>query len=226
MDTARWLRFLVPGSVFELALGTWILFDHTYSSSYGSLLEASAFEFAALVIAATIPIGFVCSVVTQFIIWMTWTKPDPIIGRNCSQQQLKRLGLEGREYESDIGRIAARCARPEIERAEAIIDYVLHSGVEERIASRARSLLDLSNSLANSAVAVALALLSVVAFFGVSSVFQISDGFSLKRLLIFFFAMVIQLLLCAVILESQRRVSRIGNYFIDLSLGPPEEPGI
>ena len=151
MDVARWLRFIVPGSIFEaLLVGLVYCEDALFSRHpYGALPRLDG-DAAAILAVAAVPIGYVLSTIMHQLKhprfeWLIATMKDRDLLERIDSP-LWRPGL------SDI-------------QVRSLLDADLHTtfGPTELqpVLNRARALLDLANGVATSFVAVALATIVV-----------------------------------------------------------------
>lgn len=155
MDVARWLRFVVPGSLFDaLLVGLVYSEDVLFSRHpYGALPRLDG-DAAAIFAVAAVPIGYALSTIMHqlkhpWFGWLIATMNDRDILQRINSP-LWRTGL------SDI-------------QARSFLDADTHAtfGTSELqpLLSRARALLDLANGVATSFVAVVVGSV-VVGFVG------------------------------------------------------------
>jgi hypothetical protein len=213
MDSTRWLRYILPGSISEFWIVLWILFDHQFSSSYRCLVDLSGTEIAALLAGAAVPIGFLCSMAAQQALWLTWSHPW-FFERTRSPRLMEVFGRDALELEA----LEHGGPNPGIEMEEARLDLLFHTILNPRIADRARQLRDLGNALLNTTFATMVGLITVAIAIVATSLRQWDEGFSFERLLVAAMVMLLGIFSIVGLCFSQRRVGRITNYYVELAL--------
>lgn len=227
MELHRWLRYAFPGVLFELTFGLWLYFDRRACDCYPDFPDFDTAT-AAAIAAATLPIGFVLSVLMHTILWYRragW----PFCRIDAASILLdSRSAIEGNrllELPSD----AKLCG--DLELAHAYLDSVLHldAGSADRNAAlgRARALMDLMNGLATGFTAIFVSILLVPVTLAVTLIrsgawTEGSDWW--WRCVILIGSLVVSGFLAGVFLSSERRVARITNHYLRALLLHPESP--
>ena len=226
MELHRWLRYALPGALFELTFGVWLYFDSSAYDSYPALPEFDTAT-AAAIAAATLPIGFILSVLMHSILW-------------CRHAGWPFRRIEAatilRDAESVIqsrplrGLVAGADLDEDPERAHAFLDAVLHlhAGSPDHRAAldRARALIDLMDGLATGFTAIVVSVLSIAGTLVVTSArsWSWSDEWDLWRGIVSGVALVLWSLLALLFLCSEHRVARITNHYLQALLVRPVQP--
>ena len=228
MELHRWLRYALPGALFELTFGLWLYLDSRAYHSYPALPEFDTAT-AAAIAGATLPIGFILSVLMHTILWCSDGWPFSRVKSACilmasesaiHSKQLLEL-LSGSNLDK----------RRKAEQAHAYLDAVLHlyAGSADRKAAldRVRGLLDLMNGLATGCTAIVVSMLSIVGTVVVTWVYTGSwtEGWEWYwRFAVLVGALLLWLLLAILFWDSQRRAARITNHYLQAVLLDSQPP--
>ena len=190
-ETARLLRWFVPGALFLLLYGVWFLLD---SSLSGRAVPEINTGTAAILGGSAIPLGFVIGMIAAEITWCPWSK----------------WWLRTIDYKAVAKQITCKECTDDLEKLAGIVDVRVHEAYQEQshALQRVRSLTDLYQGLGNGSVAAALALLPMV----VTLAMPWGDAsFDVRRYALAGGYLVVCLLLAACMCRSHRRVIRIAE---------------
>lgn len=225
LDFARWIRYWIPGGVFELALGSWLFFDSASCQCYGTI-EISATEVMLVAAGAALPIGFLASVLGHELYWRrvlrrlddAWaSEPVEFVSYIPA---LEPPLPDSSPRRARIGRIVVNLIGsrlPDEERAAAEIDLIIRLlKNREKSVARLDSLVDNMRGLAASFAAVLAAAFSSLILLLVALVAHWDLGVyfaDAERVAI----LVAWLAICAVtaflLWIGQRKVCRIAEYY-------------
>lgn len=249
MELHRWLRYALPGALFEITFGLWLYLDSRAYKSYPALPEfdtatdtATAAAIVAATAAATLPIGFVLSVLMHTILWRRhdgwpfrcnrdrwpfrlWCRHDGWPFRRIDAASI--LVDSKPTIEQLLQLPSDDDLRGNPEQAHAYLDAALHldAGPKDRKAAldRVRGMLDLMNGLATGFTAILVSSLSILGTLAVTVVrrWAWSDGWDSWRLAVLIVALVVSGFLACVFLRQQHRVTRITNHYLRALLVRP-----
>jgi hypothetical protein len=149
MELARWLRYVIPGALFEALVMGWLYTDNAIYDRYPGLPSIDVPLVTALS-AASLPLGFVLSSVMHTMKWYNWlsfliARMDDAKILEKSHSSLYKKKLKTEEY-------------------RGFLDAVLHLRFSDKqpVLNRARGLLDLANGQSTCLVAVLLSIVTIV----------------------------------------------------------------
>jgi len=227
MELHRWLRYALPGALFELTFGVWLYLDSRACDCYPDFPEFDTAT-AAAIAAATLPIGFVLSVLMHTILWC---RHDGWPFRRIEAVSILRDSESAIQSERLRELVATADLENDLERAHACLDAVLHldAGSADRNAAlgRARALIDLMNGLAISCTAIVVSILSIL---GTLIVTLVRSGAWTEgsdwwwRAAVLAGALVVSGFLACFFWRSQRTVARITNHYLQALLAGLAQP--
>lgn len=196
-ETARLLRWFVPGALFLLLYGVWFLLDSNLSGRAVPEINAGT---VAILVGSAIPIGFVIGMIAAEITWSGW----------LSQRWLQTI-----DYKAVAKRIPGKTHIRDLKCLAGIVDVRVHEaygGSEQPHAlHRVRSVTDLYQGLGHGSVAAALALLFMAVTLIATSICsgdELPDG---PRVGLFVMSAAICLALAWGMGRSHQRVIRIAE---------------
>ena len=194
-ETARLLRWFVPGALFLLLYGAWFLLDSNLSDRAAPEINAGT---VAILVGSAIPIGFVIGMIAAEITWWPWRK-----------WWLRTIG-----YKAVAQQIPGKAHIGDLECLAGIVDIRVHEayGASEQphALHRVRSLTDLYQGLGHGSVAAALALLFMAVTLIATSIWS-GDELHGPRVGLFAVSAAICLALAWGMGRSHRRVIRIAE---------------
>lgn len=220
VDLHQWLRYAMPGALMTSLVSAWLYLDSQACDCYGSRPDNQvAIASAGLIVAATLPLGFVISVIMNTLGHFEWQRGF-LIRRLDHDALLQGIQLPGVvcSIESPLANIAEECD-------SALVDYMLHRGSDadkDRVVQRARTMIDTMNGLANGSVAIAISCIVVGITFALSYlgvVGEKADEYSRVWILLGYFG--VGIFLFWLFLIGHHRSSRITEYYIQLALRYP-----
>ncbi len=147
MDFARWLRYAIPGALFEALVVAWLYTDDAILGWYPHLPPIDTNLVAALT-AASLPIGFALSTLMHDLKWLDRPR---IIARMADEDILRKS--ESSLFEPGL----------DTPKQRGYLDAVLHVRFADSqvVVGRDRSLLDLVNGMSTCLLAVGGALVGI-----------------------------------------------------------------
>lgn len=195
-ETARLLRWFVPGALFLLLYGAWFLLDSNLSGRAVPEINAGT---VAILGGSAIPIGFVIGMIAAEITWWPWRK----------------WWLQTIDYKAVAKRIPGRTHICDLECLAGIVDVRVHEAYvaseQPHALRRVRSLTDLYQGLGHGSVAAALVFLLIVATVLVTSVWPGDEPLGGPRAVLFGVSAETCLALAWGMRSSHRRVIRIAE---------------
>ena len=197
-ETARLLRWFVPGALFLLLYGAWFLLDSNLSGRAVPEINAGT---VAILGGSAIPIGFVIGMIAAEVTWWPW---------------LSRWWLQTIDYKAVAPGKAHIC---DLECLAGIVDVRVHEayGASEQphALHRVRSITDLYQGLGHGSVAAALALPFMAVTLIATSVWPGDEPLGGPRAVLFVVSAAICLALAWGMRSSHRRVIRIAEAMAD-----------
>lgn len=232
VDVSRWLRYAIPGVLFEAVLGVWLYVDDGFCQCYTDLPKVEAQLLIALV-AVALPLGFVASVLAHELMW---ARRFPFLARLDDNWILDPMSGKPPTTELDpdasdpsklthILEIVSVGADPKRELAAVEVDLAFQQlAAKEAWApsvQRIRTTIDLLNGLAAAFCAVMVAGFTILLIGGWHFVEEVTTGirgdehndWDSERFAVFATATLIAVVMCVLFALSQRRVGRIIAYF-------------
>ena len=192
-ETARLLRWFVPGALFLLLYGVWFLLDSNLSGRATPEISTGT---VAILVGSAIPIGFVIGMIAAEITWSGW----------LSQRWLQTI-----DYKAVAKRIPGKAHIDDLKCLAGIVDVRVHEayGASEQphALHRVRSVTDLYQGLGHGSVAAMLALPPMV----VTLVVTWGGAPDVRRCLLAGGYLVVCLLIAVGMGRSHRRVIRIAE---------------
>ena len=224
-EVGRLLRYAVPGGIFELLVGLWLVDAYDYLAPLAvDLSGGGAVAAATLLVAAAFPLGYLISVIANEVAWLArrFCLERRVWGRIETRRVVEIVQAGGRHrrwlatvrtrMNLDAGNLHTGRRND-----EAFVEVALrmaHGGKAYQAAvDRVRSLADQMNSLINSCVAVALALLVCLAVLGATCALGREDPDNARwALMVLFLGVSVGLVTC--IWSAERRVANITEAFV------------
>ena len=192
-ETARLLRWFVPGALFLLLYGVWFLLDSSLADRAIPDINTGT---AAILAGSAIPIGFVIGMIAAEITWCRW-----------SQWWLQTI-----DFTAVAEQITDKKHIRDQECLAGIVDVRVHEAYREdeqpHVLHRVRSLTDLYQGLGHGSVAAVLVLVPIA----VTLMMTRGDGWcDVGRCALAGVYLVVCLLIAAGMCRSHRRVIRIAE---------------
>jgi hypothetical protein len=216
-ESSRYLRFLIPGALFQFLFGAWLLLDNEICDCYGVSTEFPDGLALALVAVAAFPIGFVSGAFASFIAWRARA------GHGWANFLLRQWddGRIARDHLGSLRKLGVTRGANTPEMGSVLTDAALHlleaKPTHSAAAKRMSSLLDLVNALSNGIASVVLAAIGVIcAALGTTVYIQFfGDGsLDLGRISLLVGWLVGLGTVLVLLIESERRVSRVCEFYL------------